>query len=562
MWAFAIRERNAGLSHRRRPARQVGMCTEEANDLQGLMDGLLAATRAVERAVMAIEGQMPSLESGASQNGAPAEAILTNAAVAVAGNEPTAMSSSQVPALSSSGQEQPDAAPAASEAVNPVTVDVLRDWLAARGVGLLAHRRPEPADAPLDRVALELGDQLELLGPLPRALRQVASSGRSRTLHLRDETGQTIGAVTALAARLHDLGLLAFCRYERSTRQLHLRAAESAAGFLAGGWLERWTATRAQSALVASASQGLVLRGVEIQLPDGQTAELDVVVGSATGARLWIECRTGTYQDRLDRDVRLRRALGLEPVEAIIVLAEATPEACIELSVLHGLHVTTPALVDEALRGALDVAAPIASATGRSQVGNGARAAAASHAWPLPSGGPAEDGAAANAASAWSAGDDGGDAEAQPPTPAASAARRGDVQRILTLLRRCGLRPHPQERLQTLQALVVAVAEGPARLPKELRVEMAERTGLSRSAANDLLLALVRGGGLLGSDGQPLANRGSAVGALASDDPVVLDACCQRAWRAAVCAQDPTLLGSAEGERAFREAVAARRGPS
>ena len=132
--------------------------------------------------------------------------------------------------------------------------DLLAAWLAERGARLVRHRPTAPADGPLDRLARRIGDQLELLGPLPAVLRRAVSRDRPQTVHLRDESVATIGAATSLSRDMHELGLLSHCYYERSCRQLHVRVAAAGRELLGGGWLERWAASVVRESFTAASA--------------------------------------------------------------------------------------------------------------------------------------------------------------------------------------------------------------------------------------------------------------------------------------------------------------------
>lgn len=415
-------------------------------------------------------------------------------------------------------------APGASPAV---TMEDLTRWLARRSASVRRRHMPCAADVALDGLAEEIGERLELLEPFLLALRRAASSGRARTLHLRDESADTVGAATALGARLHELGLLAHYRYERSTRQLHVRTAEAGASFLASGWLQRWVAACATSALARADRRGLILRGVELQLADGQAAELDVVIVLADEPPIWIACRCGGYQDRLDRDVQLRRALGLDPDHAVIVLAEASATACLEMSAIHGLSITTVAGFEACLDRVVCPSLPPAEASA-------VRTPTETEVAPSPP-------------------------ESQSPTSRVVAVP-ADVERIQRMLRQSGLRPHPDARKRILEQLLEALADGVPRPTSQVKRTVAEAAGVSRTAVNDLLNALARGGALQGPDGARLRGMGPLLCGLATSDLAELTAFCLRAWEAAITALDPTLLETSEGRRALTVAIGVNEG--
>lgn len=514
LWAVCADDPGLRASHPRRLNRSDGVSTaEHSREVAAVLDALKAAAvalQAVERAVDRLadvrdEGDLLLPARTASADGiAPAPASTIPASAATPAADP--------------GPPQTDAP------LSSITVAHVEQWLAKRGASLREYRRPSSADGPLDRVAAQIGGRFELTEPLLCAARRAASSGRSRTLHLRDHGPEAVGAITASATRLHDLGLLSYARYERSVAQLHIRVADAGVAFLGGGWLERWAALRATDALAVLDRAGLVLRGVQIVLADDREVEIDLLVLADGLDPLVVECRTGAYQDRLDRDVRVRRALGLTPEQAIVVLSGAGRSACSELSAIHGLQITTLEGLDAVYAAALTRLPEQAGATAT---------VAATRADRAPCAAPAR---------------------AAHEAPVDDPVVIRDVETIRATLRRSGLRPHPKQRRAILAAVATALAGGP-RSARELKAAVAERAGTSRSAAHDILTALARGQGLLGVDGTPLTSLGEDIGALVSPDCGELEACCRRAWRVALCAHDPTLLATPAADRCFAIAV-------
>jgi hypothetical protein len=86
------------------------------------------------------------------------------------------------------------------------------------------------------------------------------------------------------------------------------------------------------------------------------------------------------------------------------------------------------------------------------------------------------------------------------PSDAGRFARPADVERIATLLRRAGLRPHGARRIAVLYRLAEHL-DGAPQPVRELTATLAHRADVSRAAARDVLAAVQRGAGLLDAQG-------------------------------------------------------------
>lgn len=440
-----------------------------------------------------------------------------------------------------------DAVASRPERLKTLDRSLLRTWLADRGITLVQVRSVTPRDAVLDRVARSLGSQYQPLSDLLRALRWSVSSARPANLSLRDSPADTISAVTGACARLHELGLLGYYRYDRNGRTVAARPSETAGSFLTGEWLERWVAQRMQAAASAAGVEPLVERNVERRLPDGGQTELDLL--AAIGDQpLWVECRTGAYQDRLSRYAQLRRQLGLHPSRALIVLADVADDTAAELSVIHELRIASVSTLDRELGELLAASEQGAPGLGGAPEPLGDLA-------PAPVYGAVEPEAAA-------APEDGAPPAPPPQStepggqhlPARADDRLSDRHRAV--LRRAGLRPHPERRDMALRAVRDALEEGPPASFRDLKATIAEAAGLSLSAANDILWALLRGGGLLRADGSPAATA-DEIARLATRDLEGLEQLCLSAYRTALRAADPTSVEGPQAERAFLATVIA-----
>lgn len=226
-------------------------------------------------------------------------------------------------------------------------------WLSSRGATLVRHWVPSPADAILNGEAARLLEHHEALLPFLRVVRWSASESRPATLRLPASPSSTTSVIVA-GENLSRLGLLSSFRVDRRRGVVRLRAGNVADGFVTGGWLERGVFDVLRRQLLERQGAGPVglVRGAEVRLPDGGYAELDLVA-IAGPHRLWVECRTGRVQDRLERYASLRRILGLPGDSAVIVGLGLDDELAATLSALHQLRVIPAARLPRTLEAAL-----------------------------------------------------------------------------------------------------------------------------------------------------------------------------------------------------------------
>ena len=221
-------------------------------------------------------------------------------------------------------------------------------WLGSRGVTVTTPpTRATDADVILDSLAASIARRVEEYEPLLSVLRWSLDAKRQGAVSLAHRPA-SIGPITDLATRLYRLGLLRTYRYDRSRRTVLARASEAGRPFLCGGWLER----AAAGIVSAQLPGGEVVRNLQVRLPDGQCAELDVV-GARDDVLVWVECRSGHVQDRIDRYARLRRRLGVAAARAFVLGSRLDREQADQLSALHELTFVRPCDLAAALGIAL-----------------------------------------------------------------------------------------------------------------------------------------------------------------------------------------------------------------
>lgn len=397
-----------------------------------------------------------------------------------------------------------DESPPRSSASPEVVTRSDADWFRDKGITVSPGRLTTAADAVLDEIAADVGRQANQVAPLLSACRRGSALGRSQVVHLRDEPPEASAAITRLASRFHEVGLLSFMRHDRPSEQLMLRVADAGVPLLGGGWLERWAAVRCVRIADRVNREVSVMRNVELEGRSGRPAELDVCLVPEGAEPIIVECRTGSYQELLARADSLRRSLRLPSDRFLVLLNDVNPTVAAELTAIHSLTVVTAGTFEQRIEDLL---------TDRPERDRPARATTC------------ED----------------------------DSATDEEVERIRSLLRSHGVRPRGTERRAVLEALAVECSGG-GRTLADVRAAVADRAAVSRGAAADVIRA-VRGGGGVVREAPGVSGDRARIGPLVTADVPQLELCCLRGWRAIISSVDPTLLAAPRMEQAFLRAV-------
>jgi hypothetical protein len=255
-------------------------------------------------------------------------------------------------------EEEPDLATlqpeqTAAPCINPV------EWLKKCNITLLRTAPTGELDETFDRLALFLGERFHNLRPFYEAVkRRVGGHPHPRAVKLTEAPPRVISDICQFATDLHRNGFLSRCRYYRDTRTLIFdpQMDGRVVNFFTGDWLERYvllTALKRAEPLLPEGTQPVALTKAVVSLPDGQETELDILLGLPDRV-IWIECKTGDWQEHAVKFGRIARHLGVPPHQAALVLSDPlTPEQKRNASALSRMTAINPEELEEFVETAL-----------------------------------------------------------------------------------------------------------------------------------------------------------------------------------------------------------------
>lgn len=179
-------------------------------------------------------------------------------------------------------------------------------WLNARGILVKGSRERTGLDEAADRAALLLGDHFPRLRPFYEAIKRRIHGSHEKWFSLKDLPVADRGVLCQFGTRLHDCGFLSEFRYVKHDECLLFVPLEDGRvqNFFTGGWLERyvWQVVRRELRPVSAAwGEQQALLGVRATLPDGGDAEFDLLAALDEKQVLWLECKTGEWQNYITR---------------------------------------------------------------------------------------------------------------------------------------------------------------------------------------------------------------------------------------------------------------------
>jgi hypothetical protein len=221
-------------------------------------------------------------------------------------------------------------------------------FLKGKGVEVISTGTPREEDAVLDPIASLLGKRYDVLEPLVRSITGGLGRNGTFSVPLADARQEHIGVMTSFATMLHRNALLTRYRYTKAPNRVIYGAVlttdERVRQFFTGGWLERYARNVAvsHSRRVRQGKPVECVNNLKVRLGSRQEFEFDLLVGFDSSV-IWIECKTGRYQEHIAKYRDIGDTLGIPAERRILVLGDRQEEETRRnLSTLYRLVVLSP----------------------------------------------------------------------------------------------------------------------------------------------------------------------------------------------------------------------------
>ena len=227
-------------------------------------------------------------------------------------------------------------------ALKPGTSATPLQLLEARGIKIKKAAPPSGLDATADRASLLLGEKFSLLETFYKAVkRRVARNTTSRWFHTSELSREALTEVCDFGNRMKASGFFTEFKFfskginhdpdRRPVILFDPLPDHRVKYFFEGGWLERYVfQVLKQEVQKATGTwcQEQFVKGVRIEFPYGGNGELDTLVGLPGDRLLWLECKTGAWQDYIKRFQSInRKFLRIPKEDSALVLVQELDEA-------------------------------------------------------------------------------------------------------------------------------------------------------------------------------------------------------------------------------------------
>lgn len=237
-------------------------------------------------------------------------------------------------------------------------------WLEARGITVKGVPEDNGLDDASDRAAWFLGQHFDNLQPFYEAIKRRVNGDYGKWFKVEDLRNDVLSDIIQFGNMLHDCAFLSEFKYLKREKGVLFVPLEDGrvTNFFTGNWFERYIFQIVRQEVercTAHWHEEQALVGAQVTWPDGSDGEIDILLTlpqSGVGnpkpetrnakceAVLWIECKTGRWQDYVARyrDIN-RKFMKLPPDRAALVLLDdLTPADKSSATTLSGMTVMSP----------------------------------------------------------------------------------------------------------------------------------------------------------------------------------------------------------------------------
>jgi predicted RNase H-like HicB family nuclease len=232
------------------------------------------------------------------------------------------------------------------------------DYLAEVGLQLQLSRNggPDAEEKALDRISAFIGERFAAIEPLYDKMKTAAAKstnakgGFEFQLSLKSASQQDIGSITQLCVLLKEAGVLQSYTYNSTQRRVYAKLSSDGRlqNFVTGGWLERYVKQETSLALKRRNLQHDLLYNALIVYPNGDKFEVDLLARTLN-TFVMVECKTGNYEEALDRHVRMAQDLRIPAKQVLYVLLGVDEKVLDELTRQWGFTFANEKILGERL---------------------------------------------------------------------------------------------------------------------------------------------------------------------------------------------------------------------
>lgn len=216
------------------------------------------------------------------------------------------------------------------------------DWFARKNIQASVDQKELDTTGFFDEIALELGNSYDVLGEINEKIKRTQKKGYTNTNFLLSQKSQKdIQKITHFFSELYKYSFISKYFYQKKEKivNITLQTAPTIVQFFNGAWFEWFIFIKLINFLQEKHLSFSGTRRLKITFANEDTYELDTVFLINNTIPLCIECKSGEFRKDLDKLIRLRKRMQIEPEGFLLCVAGLSEEQAQGLSSMYDFTV-------------------------------------------------------------------------------------------------------------------------------------------------------------------------------------------------------------------------------
>ena len=213
-------------------------------------------------------------------------------------------------------------------------------WFEQRKIAVEVNHKALDTTGFFDEIAIALGNDFDTLHEVVDQIKYVQRKGYADVkLNLGKKSQEQVGKITAFCRDLYDYSFVSKYFYQREDKfiRLKLQSIPAIVNFFNGEWLEWLVFIRLLEFLRAKKLPVSCLRNVCITFPNKDVHELDIFFLVNESIPVCIECKSGEFQQHIDKYLTLRKRMEIDKAGFLICVMGLSQKQCEGLTGMHDL---------------------------------------------------------------------------------------------------------------------------------------------------------------------------------------------------------------------------------
>uniref|UniRef100_UPI0040568F34 hypothetical protein n=1 Tax=Candidatus Electronema sp. TaxID=2698783 RepID=UPI0040568F34 len=213
-------------------------------------------------------------------------------------------------------------------------------WFEQRQIAVEVNHKAIDTTGFFDEIALAFGADYDTLREVVDQIKFVQRKGYGEVkLNLGRKSQEQVKKITEFCRNLYDYTFVAKYFYQKEDKivRLKLQTIPAIINFFNGEWMEWLVFMRLLEFFRDKKLPVSCLRNLSITFPNKDVHELDIFFLIKDSVPVCIECKSGEFQQQIDKYLTLRKRMGIDKAGFLICIIGLSQKQCEGLTGMHEL---------------------------------------------------------------------------------------------------------------------------------------------------------------------------------------------------------------------------------